>query len=85
MISYKLSGDAAIAAKNVCLELVDNHTNFTDHGVVQLFTKPHPQKRCKPSKYLSSNAPEIYFKYAQTAAPAKDSADVITFLSTYYC
>ncbi|KAG7210223.1 hypothetical protein KM043_011773 [Ampulex compressa] len=55
---YKLSGSAAIKSKNVCLQLVDNHTSLTNSGVVQLFTQPHPQK-ILPSPYWSKIPPRI--------------------------
>ncbi|XP_008544193.1 WD repeat-containing protein 81 isoform X1 [Microplitis demolitor] len=55
---YKLSGLPAIKSKNVCLQLVDNHTNLTNSGVVQLFTHPHPQK-IVPSPYWSKTAPRL--------------------------
>ena len=41
---YKLSGSSAIRAKNVCLNLVDSHTDLRDGGVIQLFNSPHPTK-----------------------------------------
>ncbi|XP_028319657.1 WD repeat-containing protein 81 [Gouania willdenowi] len=53
---YKLSGKEAVKAKNVCLHLVDNHTNLTTCGVVQLFDQPHPP-RLSPNQYAPSEPP----------------------------
>lgn len=53
---YKLSGKEAVKAKNVCLHLVDNHTNLTTYGVVQLFDQPHPP-RLSPSQYAPAEPP----------------------------
>uniref|UniRef100_A0A1A8BMJ3 WD repeat-containing protein 81 n=1 Tax=Nothobranchius kadleci TaxID=1051664 RepID=A0A1A8BMJ3_NOTKA len=53
---YKLSGKDAVKAKNVCLHLVDNHTNLTSYGVVQLFDQPHPP-RLSPCQYAPAEPP----------------------------
>lgn len=53
---YKLSGKEAVKAKNVCLHLVDNHTNLTTYGVVQLFDQPHPP-RLSPFQYAPAEPP----------------------------
>ncbi|MBN3278814.1 WDR81 protein, partial [Polyodon spathula] len=55
---YKLSGKEAVKAKNVCLHLVDGHTNLTSYGVVQLFDQPHPQ-RLAPCLYPSPEPPHL--------------------------
>lgn len=54
----RLSGSAAVKSKNVCLQLVDNHTDLTNSGVVQLFTQPHPQKII-PSPYWGKVPPRL--------------------------
>ncbi|XP_029301865.1 WD repeat-containing protein 81 isoform X1 [Cottoperca gobio] len=53
---YKLSGKEAVKAKNVCLHLVDHHTNLTTYGVVQLFDQPHPP-RLSPAQYAPAEPP----------------------------
>lgn len=57
-LRYRLSGSAAVKSKNVCLQLVDNHTTLTNSGIVQLFTQPHPQKII-PSPYWCKIPPRL--------------------------
>ncbi|KAM9853362.1 WD repeat-containing protein 81 [Aulostomus maculatus] len=78
---YKLSGKEAVKAKNVCLHLVDNHTNLTTYGVVQLFDQPHPP-RLSPSQYAPAeppllglaalNVPSLHIPQIDTMADAVD-------------
>lgn len=78
---YKLSGKEAVKAKNVCLHLVDNHTNLTTFGVVQLFDQPHPP-RLSSSLYAPAeppllglaalNVPSLHFPQINTAADTVD-------------
>ncbi|KAK5929533.1 hypothetical protein CgunFtcFv8_010758 [Champsocephalus gunnari] len=78
---YKLSGKEAVKAKNVCLHLVDHHTNLTTYGVVQLFDQPHPP-RLSPSLYASAeppliglaalNVPSLHIPQVKTAADTVD-------------
>ncbi|ESO90187.1 hypothetical protein LOTGIDRAFT_233981 [Lottia gigantea] len=57
---YKLSGSAAVKSKNVYLQLVDNHKTITNHGVVQLFTQPHPHRPSSTQPFTSVLPPKIY-------------------------
>lgn len=55
----RLTGNAAIKAKNVCLQLADEHVNLTKSGIVQLFTQPHPA-RINLSPFWGKIPPKIY-------------------------
>ena len=56
---YKLSGSSAVRAKNVCLNLVDNHTELRNAGAIQLFTTPHPSKVNFNAFWDSKKAPNL--------------------------
>ena len=68
----QLSGSAAIKAKNVCLHLVDQHTQPANHGVVQLFNVPHPKKVAR-SLYMEPRPPMIKVNRAQLDDGTVDS------------
>ncbi|XP_046448529.1 WD repeat-containing protein 81-like isoform X2 [Daphnia pulex] len=55
---FRLSGSAAIKAKNVHLSLVDGHVDLSSRGVVQLFSQPHPRKLL-PSPYVGRSPPRL--------------------------
>lgn len=56
---FRLAGQAAVKAKNVCLSLVDGHSNLTNSGIVQLFHHPHPQKIIH-SPFWGKSPPKIF-------------------------
>jgi hypothetical protein len=55
---FKLRGDAAVENKNVCLPLIDDHQTMKTHGIVQLFSVPHP-KRILNKYYHGRNPPKL--------------------------
>ncbi|CAL9684141.1 unnamed protein product [Knipowitschia caucasica] len=65
---YKLSGKEAVKAKNVCLHLVDNHTNLTTYGVIQLFDQPHPP-RLSASQYAPTEPPLLGLSSLNVPSP----------------
>ncbi|KAK4874618.1 hypothetical protein RN001_013978 [Aquatica leii] len=70
---YKLSGNAAVKAKNVCLQLVDGHTHLTKSGIVQLFIHPHPPRSNK-SPFWGKLPPKIYIhKHKHRARESRPS------------
>ncbi|XP_018566395.1 WD repeat-containing protein 81 isoform X2 [Anoplophora glabripennis] len=65
---YKLTGNAAVKSKNVCLHLADDHTYLTKSGLVQLFSHPHPSKSVS-SPFWAKTPPKIFIH-----KPVKDRA-----------
>lgn len=65
---HNLSGRAAVKAKNVCFHLVDKHQHVINHGVMQLFTEPHPSKSTSLPRLVPSSKlqPELRMSGAQT-------------------
>ena len=55
----KLSGEAALEAKNVCLPLIDNHQVMRPFGIVQLFSVQHPPRAIENCYYNCSKPPSI--------------------------
>lgn len=59
IFGYKLTSEAAIESKNVCLPLIDNHQSMDSYGITQLFTIPHPYKIGDTGIYHSKTMPKI--------------------------
>lgn len=55
----RLNGNAAVKAKNVCLNLVDQHEKIIKSGLVQLFSYPHPAK-CVNQSSSTKTPPRWY-------------------------
>ncbi|KAG0044558.1 hypothetical protein BGZ83_010233 [Gryganskiella cystojenkinii] len=57
---FRLSGKGAVESKNVALSLFPGQSAFMKHGIIQLFTDPHPQRTTNWSfsktEYLKSQS-----------------------------
>lgn len=62
VFGFKLSGDAALEAKNVCLPLIDNNQAMKTHGIIQLFNVAHPVRSIDKT-YHSEQPPFVRNKY----------------------
>ncbi|XP_014671138.1 PREDICTED: WD repeat-containing protein 81-like isoform X2 [Priapulus caudatus] len=62
---YKLAGKHAVKAKNVCRHLAEQRHTMSNHGIVQLFTEPHPRR--------SSRTTAAHLECAVAAATVVDS------------
>jgi WD repeat-containing protein 81 len=49
---FKLSGSAAVEAKNVCLSFTAKKGIIDNHGIVQLFSLPHPRRVLKSVSFF---------------------------------
>lgn len=84
---YKLSGKAAVASKNVYLQLVDGHQSLRSHGVIQLFSQPHPHRLTNTAKPPQTslrimrdvNSTRIEEDFRQESGTFETSYDNITF------
>lgn len=70
VFGFKLSGEASVEAKNVCLPLIDNHQTMKPFGIAQLFILPHPNKSIDKI-YNSDKPPKIKNKSRTLAKQAE--------------
>lgn len=76
---YKLTGSAAVKSKNVCLSMVDDHVNLSDHGIVQLFNHPHPQKKYHTA--WTSDVPPRIYSHHDSRRLTKSSEDISNYVN----
>lgn len=74
---YKLTGSAAVKSKNVCLSMVDDHMHLSDHGIVQLFNHPHPQKKYHTT--WTSDVPPRIYSHHDSRRLTKSSEDISNY------
>ncbi|KAF9140526.1 hypothetical protein BG015_001601 [Linnemannia schmuckeri] len=76
---YKLSGPSAIEAKNVALSLFPGQSEFMKHGIIQLFTDPHPKRASN-----WSHSKDEFVKSQTKARTALEKASKITKRRSFY-
>lgn len=64
-------------SKNVCLSMVDEHVHLSDHGIVQLFNHPHPQKKYH-TPWTSDVPPRVY-SHHDSRRLTKSSEDISNY------
>ncbi|ORZ30121.1 hypothetical protein BCR44DRAFT_80010 [Catenaria anguillulae PL171] len=90
MFGYRLSGPAAVEAKNVALPIVHPTSPFVSrhHGIRQVFTVPHPKRLTKESSVedfeRTIQFDALYFRGTSTPAELKLPAAVHPSLPHLY-
>lgn len=70
---HKLTSEAALEAKNICMPLIDNHQSMKPYGITQLFSVPHPYKVYDKSGYHSEKMPKIINRSQQQLNESRKS------------